>query len=133
MSVTEYTRTRTLSDLRLETSAWLQSWALPLRMMFGEDQQTASGQRQTRPASSPTRKGGMPSWYRQKAGYTYHGHDLGPTEGESVDGRGEAADWNHSTAVLRQSWSGAAAQFGGHGISRQPIAAKYGFDQRVTG
>lgn len=131
MSVTEYTRSRTLSDLRLETSAWLQSWALPLRMMFGEDEKSGSGPRKVGPSAG--RKGGMPSWFRQKTGYTYHGHDLGPTEGESVAGRGEAADWNHSTAVLRQSWSGAAAQFGGHGISRQPIAAKYGVDRRVAG
>jgi len=69
----------------------------------------------------------MPTWYRQKEGYKYHSHDLGPIQGEDTSGRGTAEDWNYSTALLRSTWAGHSGRFGpGHGLAAAPVAAEYG-------
>lgn len=133
-TVWRYARTRSFADFRLDVSAMLHGWALPARLMFGDGGGSSGGGDPRRPAADGAigrRDPRMPAWYRRKAGYKYHGHDLGPTDGESTRGRGDASEWDYSAAVLRQSWAGAASKFGGHGIAGRPIAAKYGTDPRM--
>lgn len=116
-SVLSYTASRTMTDLQRDTQAWMATWSYPARVLLSAiDGSTREGGSSNRmPAARPDQPGsGLPSWYKRKPGVSYTAHDLGPTVGQSTDGRGTAADWNVASSALRSQFS-LASRLAGRG------------------
>lgn len=117
-----YVRTRTVTELQLSVAAWVTTWSYPMRVLGeaftgGATRRAGAGGAQgphrevgPAPATSGPAAGLVPRWYRQKRGWEYEVHDLGPIKGEEAYDP-KSARRPYSKADGARAWNTLASSF----------------------